>query len=80
MKIIKNAFAILMINWWSFVLFAQEKGGDALSMQEKGGVEMADVMRSEGKIYVVVATVLIIFLGIVLFLFLLERRMAKLEQ
>ena len=42
--------------------------------------EMADVMRSEGKIYVVVAVLVIIFIGIVVYLFSLSRKMNKLEK
>lgn len=43
-------------------------------------VEMADAMRQSGKIYVVIACILLIFIGIVLFLFNLERRIKKLEN
>ncbi len=39
-----------------------------------------DFMRSVGKIYVVVATIASIFIGIVILLFLLERRISKLEK
>jgi len=39
-----------------------------------------DFMRSIGKIWVVVAALLIIFIGIVVFLFLLEKRISKLEN
>ena len=39
-----------------------------------------DFMRSVGKIYVVVATIASIFIGIVVLLFLLERRISKLEK
>ena len=39
-----------------------------------------DFMRSVGKIYVVVATIVSIFIGIVVLLFLLERRISKLEK
>lgn len=42
--------------------------------------EMADALRSSGKIYVVVACVLIIFIGIALFLLTLERRLKRLES
>lgn len=41
---------------------------------------MADVMRSNGKIYVVVAVIIAIFIGIVLYLIRLERKMDRLEQ
>lgn len=42
--------------------------------------EMADTFRSEGKIYVVVAIVLIVLTGLILYLFLLDRKMNKLER
>jgi CcmD family protein len=51
-----------------------------LLAQSNTGVEMADQLRQSGKIYVVVAVVLIIFIGIVLFLFALDKRIKKLES
>ncbi len=42
--------------------------------------EMADVMRSNGKIYVVVAIVLLIFLGIVFYLIRIDRKVTDLEN
>lgn len=39
-----------------------------------------DFMRSIGKIYVVVAVIAVVFIGIVLFLIFLERRLTKLEN
>lgn len=44
------------------------------------GAEMADTFRSEGKIYVVVAIILIVLTGLILYLFLLDRKMNKLER
>ncbi|MBX2954162.1 MAG: CcmD family protein [Leadbetterella sp.] len=43
-------------------------------------VEMADTMRSEGKIYVVVAGLVIIVTGFLAYLFLLDRKVTKLEK
>jgi multisubunit Na+/H+ antiporter MnhB subunit len=43
-------------------------------------VEMADTMRSNGKIYVVVAVILTIFAGIILYLVRLDRKITKLEK
>ncbi|MEN0003233.1 MAG: CcmD family protein [Bacteroidota bacterium] len=40
----------------------------------------ADFMRSIGKIYVVVAVIVAIFIGIVLFLVYLDRKLTKLEN
>lgn len=42
--------------------------------------EMADTFRSEGKIYVVVAIVLIVLAGLVVYLFALDRKMSRLED
>jgi hypothetical protein len=42
--------------------------------------EMADVMRSNGKIYVVVAVILTIFAGIIIYLIRLDRKITKLEK
>jgi hypothetical protein len=43
-------------------------------------VEMADTMRSEGKIYVVVAIILLILAGILAYLFTLDRKISGLEK
>ena len=43
-------------------------------------VEMADFMRSSGKIYVVIATVVIIFAGLAIYLFTIDRRLKKIEK
>jgi CcmD family protein len=43
-------------------------------------VEMADAFRAEGKIYIVVAVVMIVLLGIFLYLFMLEKKLAKIEK
>jgi CcmD family protein len=49
----------------NYVLFAQS---------------MADEMRSNGKIYVVVAVLVTIFVGIVLYLIRLDRKLSRLEK
>jgi len=43
-------------------------------------VEMADAMRSSGKIYVVIATITIIFTGLAIYLFSIDRRLKKIEK
>ena len=43
-------------------------------------VEMADQLRSEGKIYVVVAIILIILIGLFFYLFSLDRKVKNLEK
>ena len=42
--------------------------------------EMADAMRSNGKIYVVVAVIIAIFAGIIIYLIRLDRKLTKLEK
>jgi uncharacterized membrane protein YidH (DUF202 family) len=43
-------------------------------------VEMADLMRQDGKIWVVVGVILIVFTGIILFLISLDKKVTKLEK
>lgn len=44
------------------------------------GIDMADEMRASGKIYVVVAVMSLVFLGVVLYLFRLDKKLDKLEK
>jgi CcmD family protein len=43
-------------------------------------VEMADAMRANGKIYVVVAIVLVILLGLIGYLVAIDRKVSRLEK
>lgn len=43
-------------------------------------VEMADTMRSNGKIYVVVGVILIVIAGLFVYLFSLDRKVSKIEK
>lgn len=43
-------------------------------------VEMADKMRSNGRIYVVVAVVLTILLGLILYIVRIDRKLRKIER
>lgn len=42
--------------------------------------EMADTMRSEGKIYVVVAILLTIFAGMIAYLVMIDRKVTRIEK
>lgn len=64
----KSFFTPVLIVVFPVILFAQEE------------VPMADAMRSEGKIYVVVAIALLILLGLAAYLFLLDRKVSKVEK
>ncbi len=48
--------------------------------QDPKSVEMADELRSSGKIYVVIATIVIIFIGLAIYLFSIDRRLKKIEK
>jgi hypothetical protein len=48
--------------------------------QDSKEIKMADTMRSNGKIYVVVAVVITIFTGIICYLIRLDRKISKLEK
>jgi hypothetical protein len=65
-------FSRLLIS--GFLLFL---GRPALA---QGEVEMADTMRAEGKIYVIVAIILIVLAGLSLYLFLMDRKISKIER
>lgn len=47
---------------------------------QDNGVEMADVLRSNGKIYVVVVCIVIVLLGLLAYLFSVDKRLKKIEK
>lgn len=52
----------------------------AQSVHAQEKVEMADGLRSSGKIYVVVAVLAVIFIGLLLFLISIDRKVSRLEK
>jgi hypothetical protein len=70
MNFIKKIFAIIL-----FILFSSPvwANGDQ-------DVTMADTMRSNGRIYVVVAVMLTILVGLLLYLVRLDRKIRKMEK
>lgn len=48
--------------------------------QESNGVDMATELRSSGKIYVVVAVLAVIFIGLAFYLFSMDNRLKKIEK
>lgn len=50
------------------------------SFAQTGEVEMANGLRADGKIYVVVAVISLIFLGLAVFLYSIDRKITKLEK
>jgi preprotein translocase subunit SecG len=62
----KNIFLIISFLFSAIFLYSQE-------------VEKTDYLANTGKIYVVVAVLSIVFLGIVIFLIFLDRKIHKIE-
>ena len=53
---------------------------NVVSFAQAQKVEMADTMRSNGKIYIVVAVCLTILIGLFLYVFSLDRKLSKFEK
>lgn len=47
---------------------------------QNNDIEMADALRSNGKIYIVVISILIILVGLLIYLFTLDKRLKMLEK
>jgi K+-transporting ATPase A subunit len=65
----KKIFFSLILMMAALKLFAQDNG-----------VEMADSLRSDGKIYVVVICIVIILVGLLAYLFSIDKRLKKIEK
>ncbi|MBX9784713.1 MAG: CcmD family protein [Chitinophagaceae bacterium] len=72
MKKFINRWVVLMMSLFAFVLNAAAQTNDQ--------PEMADAMRSNGKIYVVVAVCLLILFGLIAYVIRIDRKLSKLEQ
>lgn len=64
----------------SLGLAAQEKIPVTEQDYQNRRVEMADAMRAEGKIYVVVAVLVVIFAGITVYAVQIDRKLNRLEK
>ncbi len=64
----KNTLSILLVLLTSIVANAQDK------------VEMADKMREDGKIWVVVAVIFATFVGLMIYLIVIDRKVSKIEK
>ena len=61
---------LLIIGFFNFLI----------TYAQPNDVEMATGLRSSGKIYVVVIVMAIIFIGFIIYLFTIDRRLGKLEK
>ncbi len=67
-KIIFRSVLVVIASLMSMLSFAQDSPA------------MADTMRSNGKIYVVVAVCLIILVGLFIYVIMLDRKISKMEK
>jgi hypothetical protein len=67
-NLLRKLTSALVLVFLSPLCFAQEE------------VQMADAMRANGKIYVIVAIILIVLLGLIAYLFVLDRKVKILEN
>jgi hypothetical protein len=74
----KITLAILLL--LSVAAQAQEKIAVTTADYSNSSVEMADLMRSEGKIYILVGIVLLIFAGLTAYVIHTDRKVSKLEK
>jgi CcmD family protein len=65
---------------FSLSVLAQEKIPVSEADYSNNSVEMADRMRADGKIYVLVGIITIIFIGITVYVINTDRRISKLEK
>ncbi len=78
MNKIKFLFLILFINL-SFVAHSQKQAIEEEDYNNNR-IEMADTMRSEGKIYVLVAIIVTLFAGFLVYTIRTEQKIKKLEK
>lgn len=66
-----------LLSLFAFFLFS----ANLLAQQTvDSGVEMADTMRADGKIYVVVAVIVVVLTGLIVYLVTLDRKIGRLEK
>jgi len=82
-KIIFALLFIVSIPSFSQVNLDKIKAGEKYEITENDytnkNVDMADMMRENGKIYVVVGVIVIIFLGITFYAIRIDRKLSKIE-
>jgi len=74
----KTLFVLLML--LSLVGKAQNKIEVTAADYSNTSVEMADLMRSEGKIYVLVGIIVLLFLGLLGYMVFTDRKLDRLEK
>jgi protein-S-isoprenylcysteine O-methyltransferase Ste14 len=76
----KKFVVFLLVSLFFASVQAQEKIAVTAADYSNNEVEMADLMRSEGKIYVLVGVIVLIFIGLLAYVIQTDRRVSKLEK
>lgn len=76
----KKLLAVLMLTLSLSAFGQKEKYKITEDDYDNQKVEMADVMRQNGKIYVVVGVIMIIFAGITFYVYRLDQKIGALEK
>lgn len=71
----KNNFYKILFTLLGVILF----GWQSIA-QPNSSPEMSDVMHSNGKIYVVVGVLAIVLIGLIIYLYALDRKLTKIEK
>lgn len=74
-------FTLLFFLFLSLNSLSAQSGYEVTDESYKDtSVEMADTMRSNGKIYVVVGVIMIIFVGLIGYTVFIDKRISKIEK
>ena len=74
----KRSISLLILILSPFIFIAQGSGGYFAPYKDQP--QMADTMRQEGKIYVVVLVLSIVFVCLATYLIVIDRKLKKLED
>jgi len=72
--------SVMVLGMLAFVTVKAQQLADIIPPKTQQTVDMATGMRSNGKIYVVVAVLCMILAGLFIYLFSLDRKIGKLEK
>ena len=74
-------YLIIFLLFLSLSAFAQD-GAYSITPEDydNTSIEMADSMRANGKIYVVVAVVMTVFTGLIVYTILIDRKISRIER
>ena len=76
----RSSYLFSLLAAVKFILLILFCMGQANAQSTQNGVEMAEALRSSGKIYIVVAVMCVVFIGLAFYLFAIDKRLGRLEK